>query len=283
MEEEAGDGAWRACSRVVLLGKFSIIPFVCYLKYCASRRADDEDAPPMMSVNDIPNEIPSSSSRLAYSSLLASSTLASSHRSQSQQQKQQQPAPTNDPAYIIVYGYPTDKYSVTLEFFLSLSSEYSQSANTGSLGTTKPEPVYDVSNAFKVGYVHHGDAVRALRKNGEVLRGGGGGGGWMIGVKWAENQLTPNPLLGVSPPTSSGTSMFSGVGGGSHSPRDEDMEVDTPSNVGTPIRLAPSTGVFRPAASSVRTPMKAPVAAPGTADSPSKGVLGQVSDLIFGW
>lgn len=211
MEEEAGDGAWRACSRVVLLGKFSIIPFVCYLKYCASRRADDEDAPPMMSVNDIPNEIPSSSSRLAYSSLLASSTLASSHRSQSQQQKQQQPAPTNDPAYIIVYGYPTDKYSVTLEFFLSLSSEYSQSANTGSLGTTKPEPVYDVSNAFKVGYVHHGDAVRALRKNGEVLRGGGGGGGWMIGVKWAENQLTPNPLLGVSPPTSSGASMEDGA------------------------------------------------------------------------
>lgn len=65
--------------------------------------------------------------------------------------------------------------------------------------------------------------------------------------------------------------------------------------VGTPIKLAPSAAAFRrggtatPSAASRATavvqPLQhlAPAPAPGVQASPSKGVLGQVSDLIFGW
>ena len=60
--------------------------------------------------------------------------------------------------------------------------------------------------------------------------------------------------------------------------------------VGTPIKLAPSASAFRrPGTGAPVTPAAlqptalAPASASGAQQSPSKGMLGQVSDLLFGW
>lgn len=73
-----------------------------------------------------------------------------------------------DPLYIIVFGYPLDKYSVTLEYFQSLGD------------ATEGDPNADIVNCFRIGYYDPGDAMRAVRKNGEVI-----GGSFMVGAKWA--------------------------------------------------------------------------------------------------
>ncbi|KAK7062705.1 hypothetical protein VNI00_000193 [Paramarasmius palmivorus] len=77
--------------------------------------------------------------------------------------------PTNNPIYVVVFGYPLDKYSVTVEYFKSLGE------------STDADPNADIINCFRIGYYDAGDAMRAVRKNGEVL-----GGSWMIGAKWAD-------------------------------------------------------------------------------------------------
>lgn len=79
------------------------------------------------------------------------------------------------------------------------------------------------------------------------------------------------------------------------------MNVDEPSalihastpSVGTPLKLAPSVAAFRKPGSGAGTPksgpasmQKPPLGVPlqaGVSQSPAKSVLGQVSDLIFGW
>ena len=74
--------------------------------------------------------------------------------------------------YIIVFGFPPARASVTMAHFQSLSSG----------GTTEPESLADVENAFKIGYKQPWEAARAVRKNGEVVSGDAGR--WMVGVKW---------------------------------------------------------------------------------------------------
>jgi nuclear pore complex protein Nup53 len=66
-----------------------------------------------------------------------------------------------------VFGYPPDKYSIAVEYFRQFGD------------ITEPEPSNEVTNAFRVGYRLPTDAMRAIRKNGEVI-----GGSWMIGAKW---------------------------------------------------------------------------------------------------
>lgn len=46
--------------------------------------------------------------------------------------------------------------------------------------STEPEPNTEVLNCFRIGYYDITEAVRAVRKNGEVFAGS-----WMIGAKWA--------------------------------------------------------------------------------------------------
>ena len=72
------------------------------------------------------------------------------------------------PLYIVVFGYPPDKYSVTVEYFRSLGE------------TTEAEQSSELLNCFRIGYLHPPEAIRAIRKNGEIL-----GGSWMVGAKWA--------------------------------------------------------------------------------------------------
>jgi len=240
---------------------------------------DDEDAPPMNSINDIPNEIhvESTSTRFQQrkSTLENSQYLRRSTRSSISTQSSQ-------PLYVIVFGYPADKYSLAVEYFKSLGE------------ATEPDQNTEIVNCFRIGYKDSSDAMRAVRKNGEIL-----GGHWMVGAKWADPAqaeailglpvLRANVSLPASDTNTSNNAMsvdespsFSGA--------------STPS-VGTPIRLAPSTSAFRKGGSTSKpsTPQGqhgwGTVEARGTGlpsgvtpgTAPNKGVLGQVSDLIFGW
>ncbi|KAJ6513510.1 hypothetical protein DFH09DRAFT_1374167 [Mycena vulgaris] len=231
----------------------------------------DEDAPPMNSVNDIPTEMHADSSSSHFQP--RGSTLNSSFaRSRPRPPSVTQSSPM---LYIIVFGYPSDKYSVTVEYFKSLGD------------ASDPDPNAEIVNCFKIGYRDPADAMRAVRKNGEIL-----GGSWMVGAKWADpaqaEALLNQPVVRHSSPLEA-----------------DPMAVDSPSphayggtstpTVGTPIKLAPSASAFRRAAAGPSAPKPAPApqapswasdVAPPTAAGAApagKGVLGQVSDMIFGW
>ncbi|GBE86436.1 hypothetical protein SCP_0903150 [Sparassis crispa] len=249
-----------------------------------------EDAPPTASLNDMMNEVYTDSgpSRVRSSTFNASTSRTSAFRSSQSTTPKPGPIPTSQspPLYIIVFGYPPDKYSVTAEYFRSLGE------------TTPPEPSTELSNCFRIGFVHPVEAMRAVRKNGEVL-----GGSWMVGAKWAdlnqaeavlgpavvrglysqsEEESQEGALPSTSPP---GDAIFPPGSG-----------ADVPETVGTPLRLAPSMAAFRkPATGAHATPQKTGAGLPGVVNlnamqgsatvqqSPSKGMLEQVSDLIFGW
>jgi nuclear pore complex protein Nup53 len=238
----------------------------------------DEDAPPTNSINDIPNETYSEANSSRFHPPRSSALKNSQYlRRQSLGVSNSQPPQT---LYIIVFGYPPDKYSVTVEYFKSLGESTEAEQNT------------EITNCFRIGYKDAGDAMRAVRKNGEVF-----GGSWMVGAKWADaaqaealvgnagmrssistNQL-PDP---VSPSSMSVDELPSPIR----------THTSTPT-LGTPIKLAPSASAFRrpgpgeKAGAQRQTTTNASTPALGTALPPSqlpnKGVLGQVSDMIFGW
>ncbi|VDB95475.1 unnamed protein product [Peniophora sp. CBMAI 1063] len=254
----------------------------------SSRRmqALDEDAPPTASVNDIVNAT-RADTYTSRTRTFETSFFASSSRPPAPQTTTSNSIP--DPLYVIVFGYPSDKYSLTSSYFAQLGS------------STPAEPVPELLNAFKIGYSNPSDALRAVRKNGEILAGQ-----WMVGAKW-ENQAKAESVLGsslfisTSPGALGPGQSQSGSGG-------DGMAVDEPPSaiartssggprtpVGggaggayTPVRLAPAASAFRKPGTAPATPAAAANgsgAGPGPtpASTPSKGVLGQVSDMIFGW
>ncbi|KAF5379484.1 hypothetical protein D9615_006635 [Tricholomella constricta] len=260
----------------------------------------DEDAPPTNSVNDIPNEVnhtPSPHYQPRNSSIQDLPSFA---------RRAPRPAPSTpqpgqqQPLYIVVFGYPADKYSLTVEYFQSLGA------------ATDPDPHLEIQNCFRIGFTDPGDALRAVRKNGEVL-----GGSWMVGTKWAD-PAHAEALLGQS--TAPSHPVPDSTSSGSNA-----MSIDEPTSppsssspqkgaaaaaaaasykYGTPLKLVPSSAAFRkhdatpqqpqpqrgwgpmmpvPAAQQQQQPMQQQMQPPPSAGSPSKGMLGQVSDLIFGW
>jgi hypothetical protein len=242
----------------------------------------DEDAPPTNSVYDIPNETYADASPVRFQprNSVAEPSPAFSTR---------QPHPLSvstlaEIHYVIVFGYPPDKYSVTAEYFKSIGD------------TTEPDPNTQITNCFRIGYRDFGEGMRAVKRNGEILSGS-----YMVGAKWADPAraaeiLTQNAgrglLSSLSGPDASGSQM-------TPNPMVVDEISPTPTQsstptYGTPIRLAPSTAAFRkPGQSPMQvqkvvvphnTPTNAGIASGlPMGQSPGKGMLGQVSDLIFGW
>jgi hypothetical protein len=92
------------------------------------------------------------------------------------QAPQATPHQAPEPLYVIVFGYPPDKYSVAVEYFKQLGE------------TTDPDPNTEISNCFKIGFKNPVEAMWAVRKNGDTV-----GGSWMVGVKWAvRHRLIPS-------------------------------------------------------------------------------------------
>lgn len=247
----------------------------------------DEDAPPTSSVNDIPNEVyvESKTPRFQPRNSMIHEGTQLGRRQPKLLSGGTSAAAAQKTLYIIVFGYPPDKYSVTVEYFKTLGD------------STDADPNTEIANCFKIGYKDPADAMRAVRKNGEIL-----GGSWMVGAKWADTtqaealvgQTNVRPFtFGDGPAPSANNNDAMAV--------DEPMAPLPPSHhndsptVGTPIRLEPSTSAFRkPGTAGVKSQMASPsmwgtpsALANGGGGNPStpnnKGVLGQVSDLIFGW
>ncbi|KAF8184404.1 hypothetical protein BJ912DRAFT_927775 [Pholiota molesta] len=125
---------------------------------------DDEDAPPTTSINDIPNEINLESPAHFQQRKPPREKSPLSPFSASRRGANGTSPPSskpNQPVYIVVFGYPPDKYSVAVEYFTSLGE------------TTNPELNTEISNCFKLGYLDPSDAMRAVRKNGEVVTAAG--------------------------------------------------------------------------------------------------------------
>jgi len=139
----------------------------------------------------------------------------------------------------------------------------------------------------------------AVRKNGEIV-----GGSWMVGVKWADFSQadrvlgqaavrTAYPLVSdVSSPPDIVPTDSTGPSRSPHQlslPASRSPHANTPT-VGTPIRLAPPASAFRKPGqtpgTATSTPGPQPAAFPvavGTPGTPSKSMLGQFSDFVFGW
>ncbi|PPQ97994.1 hypothetical protein CVT26_003056 [Gymnopilus dilepis] len=278
----------------------------------------DEDAPPTSSVFDLPDEISMepSPARFQPRRTLSERAPFTPRHSTTAPPVAQQP---NQPLYIVVFGYPVDKFSLTVEYFKAIGD------------ATDPEESTELVNCFRIGYRDPGDALRAVRKNGEVISGT-----FMIGAKWADTAQA-EAILGLQPVIRSQFAASAAMPQNMATSPDTQnaMAVDqpdpfspsystsrpgptphhahhhsTPTPVGTPIKLAPSGAAFRkvPAVSSSSkpaTPQHGPVWGSGlistpvggsgggtgasTAQpnamqtSPSKGLIGQMSDLIFGW
>lgn len=226
----------------------------------------DMDAPPTSSVNDIFRESSFGESQRAVLPPSRPFSLSNSSSTLNSSQTHTQSTTPNQPTYIIVFGYPPDKYSLTVEYFRSLGA------------STEPEPNAEIVNAFRIGFRDPGEAMRAVRRNGEVL-----GGTWMVGVKWADSAQDPRGpdfTTSTSPPrVQIQTSQV-------HAHTDGNaMVVDGVATVGTPIKLAPSVAAFRkaPAPAPHKSAHAVPVPVVNAQQSPARGVLGQVGDLLFGW
>ncbi|KAJ7879320.1 hypothetical protein B0H14DRAFT_3435201 [Mycena olivaceomarginata] len=239
----------------------------------------DEDAPPMSSVNDIPTEM-----YAAADSNNSFQPRASAFTSPSRSAFGRRPPPPSS---------SSTQAQQPMLYIISLTGG-------GSASVSDPDPHAEIVNCFRIGYRDPADAMRAVRKNGEVL-----GGSWMVGAKWADpaqaeallNQplvarhTSPDPMAvdspSPSPSLNPNNSNNSGFGLGA--------------TVGTPIKLAPSASAFRRGGASPSKPPAAQAqqassaqgwgaaaAAPATPVAPAekavgKGVIGQVSDMIFGW
>jgi len=115
----------------------------------------DEDAPPTSSINDIPIEINLDSSPNRFQP--KKTTVANNFSSSRRQAHTSSVAPNSQHTFVVVFGYPADKFSVTAEYFKSLGE------------ATEPEEHLEITNCFRIGYADVGDAMRAVRKNGEVF------------------------------------------------------------------------------------------------------------------
>ncbi|KAJ7698129.1 hypothetical protein B0H17DRAFT_1051210 [Mycena rosella] len=236
----------------------------------------DEDAPPMNSVNDIPTEMHAADASASHFQP-RNSTLNSAF-ARARPRAAAAPSTPAPMLYIVVFGYPPDKYSATAAHFAALGA------------ASAPDPHVDIVNAFRIGYRDPADALRAVRKNGDVL-----GGSWMVGAKWADpaqaEALLSQPVMRHSSPAPLLDADSMSVDSPSPAPGPAHSYGGGSPTLGTPITLAPSASAFRranPASAPPKPAAAAPQAGWGGAVEAApaaggKGVLGQVSDMIFGW
>lgn len=252
------------------------------------RQALDEDAPPTASVNDIVNTTYPDAHVSSFSRSRGIPNGQPVYSPAARQPHHNNVSLTAEPLYVVVFGYLSDKYSITVEYFKQLGD------------STEPDTHAEVVNAFRIGYKQPVDAMRAIRKNGEIISGS-----WMVGTKW-ENPSRAEAIFGQAVARSNLQSVdYSAPGGTTSAPMTDGMNVDEPSalvlsragssnarqapSVGTPIHLAPSASAYRKPGAATKSSLSAgsgvaqPLAIDASLPSSSKGVLGQLTDLVFGW
>lgn len=193
---------------------------------------------------------------------------------------------------VYVFGFPAAATDLVLDFFTQF----------GEIVSTTPST--EGGNWVTITYAQAWSAARAARKNGEIL-----GGALMIGVKAVDEDGLRRALAGAeggqdlvpsAPSATPGPRQNGNAGGGATS---------TPSGVGRPVNVLGPQSAFKAAPTPTRKGFlglgggggaTAP-STPGGADPHAslfaekskqaalaqqpqqKGVLGKVSDMVFGW
>lgn len=186
-----------------------------------------------------------------------------------------------------VFGFPASATDLILDFFSQFGDIVSKTPST------------EGGNWVTIVYAQPWSAARAVRKNGEVL-----GGVLMVGVKAVDEDGLRRALAGGEGgnevvPTSQGTPR-------THTP----VSTSTPSGVGRPVNVLGPQSAFKAAPTPTRKGFLglgggASTGTSGGADAHAslfaerskqavlaqqqqqgqgqKGVIGRVSDLVFGW
>lgn len=167
---------------------------------------------------------------------------------------------------ITVFGFNPSLLSSVLQYFSAIApvvyNSSSDTSPTHDAGTAAPPPG---ANWVTIGYENEWSALRALRRNGEVL-----GGNTMIGVKWASDSSpipaagtangapTPNPVNGAAVAVAgaqTANDQDSGAGALVQRPQ---QQTSSSSTLGQPAVVLPSSKAWlkKPVPASSGTPIK---------------------------
>ncbi|GAA5861949.1 hypothetical protein JCM3774_001363 [Rhodotorula dairenensis] len=254
----------------------------------AYRQEIEEDAPPVASLNEVDGGDHAglhtdSGARYATSPDPTASPFASAST----------PLPSHSAAHakegysVYVFGFPAAATDLVLDFFSQFGEILSQTPST------------EGGNWVTITYAQAWSAARAARKNGEVL-----GGALMIGVKAVDEDALRRALAGAE----GGQDLVSSAPSAAQAPRQTGNNGGsaTPSGVGRPVNVLGPQSAFKAAPTPTRKGFlglggaTVPPTPSGTdphaslfaekskqaalAQQPQqKGVLGKVSDMVFGW
>lgn len=254
----------------------------------------DEDAPPIESLGEMdgndslsisPGKQPQRSNfESSYVQVL--SCAADAHTSPSYANTQaSNPSPSLEPstlpppaagASINVFGFPSEALSMVISHFAQFGEVIATTPNT------------EGGNWITITYAEPWSAIRAARRNGEVL-----GGVLMLGVKLLDEDLANGNGLGVVQPTTNPARPASAPTGTS-----------TPSGIGRPINIINASAFKQPVSTPTRLGFFSPAGATplkqvdphaslfadksrqtGVLPPPSggQGLMARASDMIFGW
>lgn len=285
----------------------------------------EEDAPPTDSLAEFDDEVPAymhagSSGAATTTNGNASKTLENGQNAGLSASPGSQPVLLHAASQggqgqiykITVFGFPSTSLPTILQTFETFSpivynSTQPVTTSAGATTSTKSEMPPSGANWVTIGYEHEWAALRALRKNGEVVRGN-----IMIGVKWADGSAPPQQhSSGSATPhattttedtatsqalTSTGQASSSSSAGVSSMPRSA-----TSSALGQPATVKPANKAYlnplqqkQQSSSSASKPSAiGKIADLGRLDAkifkeepnakPPSGIWGTISNLVFGF
>lgn len=253
----------------------------------------EEDAPPVSSLGDYDQSTNHLTSALPDSSQRTSPFASSAPLPH--QPSSSHATGTSTPAgfAVHIFGFPSEAADAVVSHFSAFGDVVSVTPSAAG------------GNWVTLAYAQPWAAARAARKNGTIL-----GGALMVGVKVVDEEQLRRAMGAeggdVLPEPIGGQAGFGGVGSGTGGAAVKPTS-SAPSGVGPPVQVVGADGAFRPALSTPRRGFfgaAAPAAAAGTPSSDPhaslfaqksqqavlaqnaqapKGVLGKVSDMVFGW
>ncbi|GAA5981875.1 hypothetical protein JCM10908_004649 [Rhodotorula pacifica] len=254
----------------------------------AYRQEIEEDAPPVASLNELDGGDHGGESRASHST--SHDPTASPFASASAPLPSTSTAHSKEGYAVHIFGFPAAATDVVLDFFSQFGEILSKTPST------------EGGNWVTITYAQAWSAARAARKNGEIF-----GGVLMVGVKAVDEDGLRRALAGAdgaqdlvpSAPSAPSAARQNGNTGGT----------STPSGVGRPVNVLGPQSAFKAAPTPTRKGflgLGGGATAPSTPSSSSadphaslfaerskqaalaqqpqqKGVLGKVSDMVFGW
>ena len=129
---------------------------------------------------------------------------------------------------ITLFGFPASFQSSVISHFATISPIIYNSTNASGPGDTK---LLSGPNWVTIGYDQEWAALRALRKNGEIL-----GGSCMIGVKWADGTSSS-----LDSPSSAITNHYVTSSNKDPNQTSSQSVTFTPSSLGKPATILPAS------------------------------------------